>query len=122
LLGVGTLKDLALVQLTGLTAGALSSIFLATPLLVDFKMREPRYQQQAARVLSRRATLARKAAVRDAELAGPQDVEATSSDDESLDAELRQEKAYAAASSVPVRNPKASDAKRTRPSGKRTRR
>ncbi|MCA1656055.1 MAG: protein translocase subunit SecF, partial [Pseudonocardiaceae bacterium] len=54
LLGVGTLQDLALVQLTGILAGALSSIALATPLLVDLKMREPRFQQQAARVLARR--------------------------------------------------------------------
>jgi len=62
LLGVGTLKDLALVQLAGMAIGALSSIFLATPILVDLKMREPKYKQQAARVLARRESLARKAA------------------------------------------------------------
>lgn len=120
LLGVGTLKDLALVQLTGLIAGALSSIFLATPLLVDFKMREPKYQQQAARVHTRRANLARKAAERDAVEptgTGLQDI-VDSTDDESLDAELRQEKALAAATSVPVRNPKAADVKRGRASGR----
>ena len=50
LLGVGTLQDLALVQLTGIIAGALSSIALATPMLVDLKMREPKFQQQARRV------------------------------------------------------------------------
>ncbi|MEZ5150933.1 protein translocase subunit SecF [Rhodococcus zopfii] len=37
LLGVGTLKDLALVQLVGIIVGAYSSIFFATPLLVTLK-------------------------------------------------------------------------------------
>lgn len=37
LLGVGTLKDLALVQLVGIVVGAYSSIFFATPLLVTLK-------------------------------------------------------------------------------------
>jgi preprotein translocase subunit SecF len=130
LLGVGTLKDLALVQLTGLIAGALSSIFLATPLLVDLKMREPKFQQQAARVYARRETLARKAAEREAAaVATSPDVTADVdlADDEVLDAELRHERAMAAASSVPVRNQKAADAKRRapgragRPSGKKRR-
>jgi preprotein translocase subunit SecF len=122
LLGVGTLKDLALVQLTGLTAGALSSIFIATPLLVDLKMREPKFQQQAARVYARRENLARKAAEREAAATG-QEV-ADLGDDATLDAELRHERAMAAASTVPVRNPKAADARRARggrPSGKKRR-
>lgn len=54
LLGVGVLRDLALVQLVGMIAGVVSSIFLATPLLVDFKMRDRRYRQQAAKVAQRR--------------------------------------------------------------------
>ncbi len=60
LLGVGTLKDLALVQMVGILAGAGSSIFLATPLIVDLTMRRPVYQQQAERVAQRREKLARK--------------------------------------------------------------
>lgn len=60
LLGVGTLKDLALVQMVGIVAGAMSSIMLATPLVVDLTMRRPAYQQQAERVAQRRAKLARK--------------------------------------------------------------
>ncbi|MGH3882972.1 MAG: protein translocase subunit SecF, partial [Pseudonocardiaceae bacterium] len=60
LLGVGTLKDLALVQLVGIAAGAISSIFLATPLAVDLTMRRPAYRQQAERVAQRREKLARK--------------------------------------------------------------
>ena len=39
LLGVGTLKDLALVQLVGMIVGAYSSIFFAMPLLVSIKER-----------------------------------------------------------------------------------
>lgn len=39
LLGVGTLKDLALVQLVGILVGTYSSIFFATPLLVALRER-----------------------------------------------------------------------------------
>ncbi|MGI5217485.1 protein translocase subunit SecF [Nocardia sp. CA-290969] len=39
MLGVGTLQDLALVQLVGTVVGAYSSIFFATPLLVSIKER-----------------------------------------------------------------------------------
>jgi preprotein translocase subunit SecF len=124
LLGVGTLQDLALVQLTGIIAGALSSITLATPVLVDLKMREPKFQQQAARVKARRENLARKAAEREDShspvlVADDDDLHPT--DDESLDAELRQERAMAAASSVPARNQKAAEAhRRGRPTGKQS--
>lgn len=61
LLGVGTLKDLALVQMIGITSGAMSSIFLATPLMVDLTMARPAYRQQAERVAARREKLARPA-------------------------------------------------------------
>jgi preprotein translocase subunit SecF len=62
LLGVGTLKDLALVQMVGILIGAMSSIFLATPLMVDLTMSRPAYRQQAERVAQRREKLARKTA------------------------------------------------------------
>ena len=39
LLGVGTLKDLALIQLVGIIVGTYSSIFFATPLLVTLRER-----------------------------------------------------------------------------------
>ncbi len=107
LLGSGTLQDLALVQLTGTLVGVLSSVALATPLLVDFKMRDPKYRQQAERVQQRRASQERKAA------AG-EDFDA--SDDDALAKELRKEKAYAAAASVPARIQK-----QQRPAGKRKR-
>ncbi len=60
ILGVGTLEDLALVLFVGMLTGAYSSLFLATPWLVDFKMLDPRYKNHAARVKSRRANAAAK--------------------------------------------------------------
>src|SRR3712207_6644725 len=41
LIGSGALKDLALALFVGMAAGAYSSIFIATPLLVQLKEREP---------------------------------------------------------------------------------
>jgi len=55
LLGVGTLEDLALVLFVGMLTGAYSSLFLATPWLVDLKMLDQRYKLHAQRVLTRRA-------------------------------------------------------------------
>jgi len=92
-LGVGTLADLALVQLVGLLAGSLSSIFLATPILVDLKMRDPRFTQQAARVAARRA---KSDSTTD-------DAEPGSTDDDVLDSQVRRERALAAAAGVPAR-------------------
>ncbi|MGY1621536.1 protein translocase subunit SecF [Geodermatophilus sp. SYSU D00965] len=60
LLGVGTLKDLALVLFVGLAAGTYSSIFLATPIVADLKEREPEVQALRKRVLARRASQARQ--------------------------------------------------------------
>ena len=54
LLGVGTIKDLALILFVGLAVGAYSSLFLATPVVVDLKEREPQYRQLTKRVQSKR--------------------------------------------------------------------
>ncbi|QIS13521.1 protein translocase subunit SecF [Nocardia arthritidis] len=54
LLGVGTLKDLALVQLVGMIVGAYSSIFFAVPLLVSIKERWGPVAQHTKKVLARR--------------------------------------------------------------------
>ncbi|MGF7237338.1 MAG: protein translocase subunit SecF [Frankia sp.] len=62
LLGAGTLEDLALAQFVGLASGAYSSIFIATPLLVDFKNREPKIQELTREVTRRRAAIARNEA------------------------------------------------------------
>ncbi|RRO87806.1 hypothetical protein CXF45_10010, partial [Corynebacterium bovis] len=50
LMGVGTLKDLALVQLIGVIAGTFSSIFLASPLLVTLKSVQKAYREHDAKV------------------------------------------------------------------------
>jgi preprotein translocase subunit SecF len=55
ILGVGTLEDLALVLFVGMLTGAYSSLFLATPWLVDFKNFDPRYRNHTQRVLTKRA-------------------------------------------------------------------
>jgi preprotein translocase subunit SecF len=71
LLGVGTLKDLALVLFVGLAAGTYSSIVLATPVVADLKEREPEVQALRRRVLARRAAAARAAGSPAAAPAGP---------------------------------------------------
>ncbi|MEU7629368.1 protein translocase subunit SecF [Nocardia sp. NPDC049220] len=58
MLGVGTLKDLALVQLVGLLVGTYSSIFFATPLLVSIKERWGPVAAHTKRVLAKRANAA----------------------------------------------------------------
>ena len=130
LLGAGTLKDLALVQAIGIFAGTLSSIFLATPVLVDLTMRQPAYQEQARRVESRRALGKRTSSQTARATAGLSGTESDDElDDERYAEELRQEKAFVAASAVPGRNLKKSDQRRLagkgkptgRPTGKRRR-
>lgn len=58
LLGVGTLKDLALVQLVGVIVGTYSSIFVATPLLVSLRERTALVRNHTRRVLNRRQGIA----------------------------------------------------------------
>jgi preprotein translocase subunit SecF len=63
LLGVGTLKDLALVMLVGVVCGTYGSIFFATPLLVTMRERtDELVRSHTRRVLNRRKP-AQKAAV-----------------------------------------------------------
>ena len=108
ILGVGVLRDLALVQGIGMIAGIVSSIYLATPLLVDLKMREPKYQEQAEKVRQRREKK---------EASGG---EAVVSDEEALAKGVRSEQALAAAASVPTRTGKGPESRRGggRPAGK----
>jgi preprotein translocase subunit SecF len=62
LLGVGTLKDLALVQLVGIIVGTYSSIFFATPLLVTLRERTELVRAHTRRVIRRRGPDSGKAA------------------------------------------------------------
>ncbi|MDG4801593.1 protein translocase subunit SecF [Micromonospora sp. WMMD980] len=59
LLGAGTLKDLGLVLFVGMAVAFLTSILLATPLLVLLKNQDPRIAAHNKRVLARRAAVAR---------------------------------------------------------------
>ncbi|MFV2100662.1 protein translocase subunit SecF [Micromonospora sp. LOL_024] len=59
LLGAGTLKDLGLVLFVGMAMAFVTSIMLATPLLVVLKSRDPRIQAHNRRVLARRAAVSR---------------------------------------------------------------
>jgi preprotein translocase subunit SecF len=58
LLGAGTLKDLALAQFVGLASGAYSSLFVASPILVDLKKNEAAVRGLAARVAKARTRAA----------------------------------------------------------------
>ncbi|MEW2417448.1 protein translocase subunit SecF [Streptomyces sp. NPDC046866] len=59
-LGAGMLNDISLSLFVGLAAGAYSSIFIATPLVVDLKEREPAMKALRKRVLAKRASSAAK--------------------------------------------------------------
>lgn len=54
LLGADTLSDLALALFVGMAVGTYSSIFVATPMLVFLKEREPRYAELKEKILTRR--------------------------------------------------------------------
>ncbi|WP_236239114.1 protein translocase subunit SecF [Streptomyces sp. CC228A] len=59
-LGAGMLNDISLSLFVGLAAGAYSSIFIATPLVADFKERDPQIKALRKRVLAKRAAGAAK--------------------------------------------------------------
>lgn len=65
LLGVGMLKDLALVQLVGIIVGTYSSIYFATPLLVSMRERTELVRNHTRKVLKRRQRVAGAPAVGD---------------------------------------------------------
>ncbi|MCB7137611.1 protein translocase subunit SecF [Cellulosimicrobium marinum] len=55
LLGAGTLRDIALALFVGMAVGAYSSIFLATPLEVTLREREPAIAEHTRKVVDLRA-------------------------------------------------------------------
>jgi len=67
LLKAGTLKDLSLVLFVGMFIAVVSSIFIAAPVLVELKNREPRILAHNNRVGSRKAAAAAKPAVKSAD-------------------------------------------------------
>ncbi|MBL1067294.1 protein translocase subunit SecF [Streptomyces sp. 7-21] len=79
-LGGGMLNDIALSLFVGLTAGAYSSIVIATPLVSDLKSREPQIREHDRRVLAKRAKR------RDDDAAGAQDGSGNSTGDGAAEA------------------------------------
>lgn len=55
MLGVGTLKDLALVLFVGIITGTYSSVFLAAPWVVDMAERHPIYKKHNQKVANKRS-------------------------------------------------------------------
>lgn len=58
LMGVGTLKDLAVVQFIGVICGTFNSIFFAAPMLVSLKMRQQKYREHDEKVMKARERVA----------------------------------------------------------------
>jgi preprotein translocase subunit SecF len=118
LLGVGTLKDLALVQLVGILVGTYSSIFFATPLLVTLRERTEMVRTHTRRVHKRRSPDARTSAE-----AGSDDSDAAeqakSSADETPQTSAQDSTQAASAESKPVPNKPAPGARPVRPTGTR---
>jgi preprotein translocase subunit SecF len=59
-LGAGTLKDLGLVLFVGMAVSLYTSLFFASPLLVELKLRQPRFHAHTQRVLAKRMALANR--------------------------------------------------------------
>ncbi|OBB73922.1 protein translocase subunit SecF [Mycobacterium sp. 852014-52144_SCH5372336] len=74
LLGVGTLMDLALVQLVGVIVGTYSSIFFATPLLVTLRERTDLVRNHTRRVMNRRKNATARASQADDDSDEPETV------------------------------------------------
>jgi preprotein translocase subunit SecF len=60
LLGAGTLRDISLALFVGIAAGTYSSIFVATPLLVDLRRNEPEILAHTRKIERRRVEAAAK--------------------------------------------------------------
>ncbi|WP_225400235.1 protein translocase subunit SecF [[Mycobacterium] zoologicum] len=112
LLGVGTLQDLALVQLVGVVVGTYSSIYLATPLLVTLRERTELVQNHNRRVMRRRKPTSGSKSMPAAAADYDTDIDVDSGDDEEASAV-----STAAAPSAP-----APGAKPVRPTSRRTQR
>jgi preprotein translocase subunit SecF len=117
LLGVGTLKDLALVQLVGILVGTYSSLFLATPLLVSLRERTELVRTHNRRVARRRKP-GSEAGVQAAEPAKAAPEEPADETTEAT-ADAEAESSAARASGKPAPNKPAPGARPVRPTGTR---
>jgi preprotein translocase subunit SecF len=122
LLGVGTLKDLALVQLVGIIVGTYSSIFFATPLLVTLRERTELVRTHNRRVARRRGPDSDKSQARAESVADEPD-------EPSEPAQAKARASFAAAADPAPNKPapgarpaRLSAGRHARPSGKRDKR
>lgn len=106
LLGVGTLMDLALVQLVGVIVGTYSSIYFATPLLVSLRERTAVVRNHTRRVLNRRKGSAAKLS--------------DSGEDDSASTPAKAEVSSSAVSTTPPPDKPAPGARPVRPTSSRT--
>lgn len=118
LLGVGTLMDLALVQLVGVVVGTYSSIFFATPLLVTLRERTDLVRNHTRRVMNRRKNATARAAEAD-EVDEPETVGAAARAESAAHADTAPPPDKPAPGARPVRP---TSSRTGRPSGKRNNR
>lgn len=85
MLGIGTLEDLALIQLVGVLVGVYSSIFFATPLLVTMKERWGPIAAHTRKVHAKRAEAAQRRAARSASADAAIDTETDDEGDRDAD-------------------------------------
>ncbi|MBY8879872.1 protein translocase subunit SecF [Actinacidiphila acidipaludis] len=124
ILGAGMLNDIALALFVGLTAGAYSSIFIATPIVADLKEREPQLKSLRKRVLAKRASDAAKGDdPRATEAAGDERDREVPDDEDAATATagVVGQRSQGTAAGRPARNqpPGRGNRSRNRPSGKR---
>jgi preprotein translocase subunit SecF len=117
LLGVGTLKDLALVQLVGIMVGTYSSIFFATPLLVTLRERTELVRAHTRRVGRRRSPGSRDSDEKAADVSADEPADAPS--DEAVTEATQESPQALAASGKPAPNKPAPGARPVRPTGTR---
>lgn len=109
ILGAGTLKDISLALFLGMLAGTYSSVFLAPPLLVMLRSRDPRIVKQAEAVAKARAGKPAKAVasrVGAVAVAEPHEALGDAPTDDDTEADDRPEAAARTAARGPRNQPK----------------
>lgn len=116
IMGVGTLKDLALVLFVGMLTGGFSSLFLSTPLLIDMRNREPAIRDHNRKVAAKRAAQAESSQAADESAADDLDDAEEVSDDEPAETK---EKVLSSVSSAPRPGARSGSGKRSNKKRKR---
>ncbi len=116
IMGVGTLKDLALVLFVGMLTGGFSSLFLSTPLLIDMRNREPAIRDHNRKVAAKRAAQAESSQAADEPAADDLDDAEEVSDDEPAETK---EKVLSSVASAPRPGARSGSGKRSNKKRKR---